>query len=99
MYRKRHIPGAVSVPASRARGEDKRRLRARKELRRYPVKIVYADRVVCSLATVVAERLVAAGYDSVYVLQGGIEAWEELGLPVEQFGGEGGPQPSWCYAR
>ena len=48
--------------------------------------ICYAEQANQRQAGVVADHLIQMGVENVFVLHGGLEAWNELGLPVEQGG-------------
>lgn len=45
--------------------------------------VVYGDSAGTMAATVAAEKLQRAGFTSVHILEGGLEAWRTQGLPLE----------------
>ena len=71
-----HIPGAVNLPlGSEIEKGDSR-------LKNANVLIVYGDDYESPLAKAMAKRLLAAGYDDVRTLQGGLKIWKENGGEV-----------------
>ena len=45
--------------------------------------IVYCDNYMCSMSTIMAQKLIIMGYVNVYVLKGGIEKWKEKQYPMQ----------------
>lgn len=74
-FDKGHIPGAKSVQMSQFDPENKR-LAAAKAL---PVVLVCKSGQTSGGA---AKRLRSAGFERVYVLDGGIQAWQQADLPL-----------------
>lgn len=74
-FEKGHIPGAKNVQVSQFDPEN-RQLAAAKAL---PVVLVCKAGQASSAA---AKRLRKAGFEKVFVLDGGIGAWQQAGLPL-----------------
>ena len=74
-FDKGHIPGAKNVQMSQFDPENKK-LAAAKAL---PVVLVCKTGVTANGA---AKRLKKAGFEQVYVLEGGIGAWQQADLPL-----------------
>ena len=47
--------------------------------------IVYCTGPLCMLSSFAYEKLVRLGYTNVKVYEGGLEEWEEAGLPIDRF--------------
>ena len=78
-YDAAHLPGARHFP------HDEETLRAPLVVpdRATPI-VVYCANRQCRNSHVAAERLVALGYGDVSVYEGGKEAWDAAGLPLER---------------
>lgn len=74
-FEKAHIPGARHVAMSQFDPENKGLAKA-KEL---PVVLICRSGQTASKA---AQRLIKAGFTSVYILAGGMGAWQQAQLPV-----------------
>lgn len=74
-FEKAHVPGSRHVAMSQFDPENKNLAKA-KEL---PVVLICRSGQTASKA---AQRLVKAGFSSVYVLAGGMSAWQQAQLPV-----------------
>ncbi|MGH8162552.1 MAG: rhodanese-like domain-containing protein [Gammaproteobacteria bacterium] len=85
-YDKGHIVGARNVPLA-GLDEQLGKLKARHHK---PVLAVGANPGETSRAASAARK---AGFEAVYVLKGGLAAWNKQNLPLEQ-GREPGPQPA-----
>lgn len=75
-YQAEHIPGAVNIPLGSLREDDPR-------LKGFNIFIVYASDYGDPLASAMTKRLLAAGFDDVRLLRGGLRAWKEAGNSVE----------------
>ncbi|MBN1771326.1 MAG: rhodanese-like domain-containing protein [Deltaproteobacteria bacterium] len=86
-FRRSHIPGALSVPYRMLSGPEDEKLQ--------PIRDVPGDRVLVygsearSEGKDLAEVLVASGWGGARFLEGGFEAWEAAGRPVEGAAAEG----------
>jgi rhodanese-related sulfurtransferase len=81
IYDRRHIEGAMNVTPTDTD------LESLMWLTGADIHVVcYADEASQRQAGVVADRLLDMGCEKVFVLNGGIEAWIALGLPVEEEG-------------
>lgn len=76
-YRKGHIVNALNLPEGRLKDELSR-LNLAKER---PVIVCCASGLRAPQA---AKQVRAAGFQQVYVLKGGIQGWQEAGLPLER---------------
>ncbi len=76
-YRKGHIVNALNLPEGRL-AEELPRLNLAKER---PVIVCCASGLRAPQA---AKQVRAAGFQQVYVLKGGIQGWQEAGLPLER---------------
>jgi rhodanese-related sulfurtransferase len=78
-YRRRHLPGALNLPRTRAEAL------APVLLPDLDAEIVvYCGSRICRSSDRVAERLAALGYTRVRVFRGGKREWLRAGLPVER---------------
>jgi rhodanese-related sulfurtransferase len=75
-YEKAHIPGSKHVAMSQFDPETNKDLSKAKEL---PVVAVCKDGRTSGKA---AERLIKAGFQKVFILEGGVHAWQQAQLPV-----------------
>lgn len=71
-----HVPGAFHLPPEEVD-------RALEPLRAFDLLIVYDDDARCALAQGVADRLVAAGFKDVRLLEGSWTAWEAARGPAQ----------------
>jgi rhodanese-related sulfurtransferase len=74
-YEKGHIAGALHLPMSQFNPDSK----ALSKARELPVVLVCPRGATAGSA---ADRLVAAGFSRVHVLDGGIAAWQQAELPL-----------------
>ena len=74
-YRGEHVPGAESMPLDRLDAE------ALKRSNGTPVFLLCRSGKRASAAH---EQLAASGLTGLHVVEGGLEAWEKAGLPVER---------------
>lgn len=74
-FEKAHIPGSRHVAMSQFDPENKNLAKARE----LPVVLICRSGQTASKA---AQRLVKAGFSSVYILAGGMSAWQQAQLPV-----------------
>lgn len=74
-FEKAHIPGSRHVAMSQFDPENKNLAKARE----LPVVLICRSGQTASKA---AQRLVKAGFSSVYILAGGMGAWQQAQLPV-----------------
>ena len=85
-YRERHVPDAVNIPRGvlelRADPASPSADAALCEGRERQV-LVYCTRGPGARSLLAAQTLASMGYENVTVLQGGLVAWSEAGLPVE----------------
>ena len=72
-----HIPGALSIPASEVAARA-RRLPKSKEI------VLYCNCDGQELSARAAAELQRQGFDDVFVLEGGYQAWLDAGLPVKK---------------
>lgn len=84
-YQKRHIKGAVSMPLplfdivymmTLADEDKEKRI------------IVYGDTISKQYDLELANKLLLRGYQNVRILEGGLEAWEKEGYPIEEKAGK-----------
>lgn len=76
-YKKAHIPDAVNMPAKSLSND-------LKQIEKHKNKNVI---LVCRMgnkAQSVAKQLIRNGFEKVYVLNGGMNAWEKENLPVKR---------------
>jgi 3-mercaptopyruvate sulfurtransferase SseA len=74
-----HIPGAIHLPPAGESDE----AGALTALRRFATVVVYDAGTGCHLADAVADRLRAAGFSDVRILDGSWSAWQAAGGPAE----------------
>ncbi len=79
-YRQGHIPGAVSLPAY---NHDEAIFSFMETYAAETTVVTYCSGVHCSDSHVLAEELVAAGYENVLVFSGGVEVWKNSGGTLE----------------
>jgi rhodanese-related sulfurtransferase len=83
-YRSGHVPGAKLLPLDRMTPEALSGQLPRAELgREQPLYLTCRSGLRAEQA---AERLQAAGYPNLVLLEGGTEAWEKTGLPLRRCG-------------
>jgi rhodanese-related sulfurtransferase len=80
-----HIPGARHLPLQEIDPE----LGRDPEIESYDDIVVYADNPGSPTSKAVAKRLMRLRYDDVRLFAGGLEAWLDAGLPVEDAAGGG----------
>lgn len=83
-YRDGHLPGAHLLPVEVARKGKPFPLDAR--VGRDATVIVYCNGFSCHDSMEVAKLLIAGGYVSVYVYEGGFPEWRDAGHPVAKGG-------------
>jgi len=79
-HREAHIPGSENVPLDRERFADE--VLAKTGSKDAEV-VVYCASESCTASRRAARKLDEAGFQRVYGFTGGIQAWQEAGLPVE----------------
>lgn len=78
IFKKSHIIGSLNIPASEVTGS----LAKLSNDKTRPL-------IVCALnqqANAIAQRLKKQGFEKLYILQGGLAAWQQEQLPVESGG-------------
>lgn len=75
-YATAHIPGAMHLPFQDVTSEYRR-------LKVYDVVVVYGDGYDDVKAQAMSKRLMELGVAEVHVLRGGLQAWREAGMPLE----------------
>lgn len=81
LYRQGHLPVAYSLPW----GEIETRLEAfQAEVPVERALITYCSGYGCEDSFLLAQHLMAAGYEDVRVYEGGLPEWRDAGLPVEE---------------
>jgi rhodanese-related sulfurtransferase len=81
LYLQGHLPAARSLPW----GEIESRLDDfRREVPLHNTLVVYCSGYGCEDSFLLAQRLMAAGYEDVRVFEGGMPEWRDAGLPVEK---------------
>jgi len=79
-FEQKHIPGSTNVPYDEVDFVE----RVAKSLDDDPSRIVvYCASETCDLSPKAAKALGAAGYPNVFDFEGGVQAWEERGYPLE----------------
>jgi rhodanese-related sulfurtransferase len=73
------IPGSRRVPVDQVGREI-----ARSGLPRDTAIVVYCSGPACPQSRAAAEKLVALGFTQVQLFEGGLEAWRDAGLALEQ---------------
>jgi rhodanese-related sulfurtransferase len=79
-YKRKRIKGAISLPFSEK--EEWRNIL--NDVSSERILITYCDSKICSLGRNLANYLKKHGFENVFTLEGGIDLWEERGLPIEQ---------------
>jgi rhodanese-related sulfurtransferase len=77
-FAQEHIPGAVNIPLASLREDDDD-----PRLDGFNLFIVYGSDYGDPVATAMTKRLLAAGFDEVRLLRGGLRAWKQAGNAVE----------------
>ncbi len=80
-FRSGHVPGSVNLPLDTLQGAALQQLKT--EAAHAPLVLTCASGVRAATA---ADRLRRAGADDVWVLVGGVAAWQELHLPLTRTG-------------
>lgn len=80
-FKQAHIPDSENVPESRDDFED--RVSEMTGSTETPI-VVYCANDACQASPRAASRLAEAGFENVYDFEGGLEAWQEAGLDLEQ---------------
>ncbi len=78
-----HIKGAIPLPIGEV---DKEIPRLLQQTPVTTVLVVYCNGYDCHDSTTLAERLLKAGYRTVFVFQGGYPEWQDAGYPVARGG-------------
>lgn len=78
-FSEQHIPGSINVPL--ASDDFTSRVLDATESLSTPV-VVYCSSIECDASSRAAEKLEAAGFQDIYVYEGGIQAWEDSGLAL-----------------
>lgn len=79
-YQKVHIPGAISMPLSNI---DERLAKHLELFSGNKYLVIYCGSESCGLSELLAKKLISIGIDNVFVLRGGLDAWENAHLPTE----------------
>ncbi|GEM_PF-5932930 len=74
-YKEGHIPGAVNMPF----GSFVERI---KNISKWKDVVLYCDSTSCPLSHEAAKLMIQQSYDRAYVLEDGMEGWQEKGLPL-----------------
>lgn len=72
-FQKKHVDGAVNVPHNRILDA---------KLPKNETLVLYCTGEGCSVSKAAGAELVQNGYKKVFVLDGGLAAWEALGFPI-----------------
>lgn len=83
-YQSGHIPGALSLPLDQLQPGNL--VSVAGDTRIGQSKPVYLTCLTGLRAAQAADRLIAAGYENVRVLDGGTRAWQQAGLPIRRCG-------------
>lgn len=76
-YEKGHIAGAINIPFTKMTAEARRRFSPE------DVIVVYCHNPTCKASTRAAEKLDKLGFDQVLEYEGGKDAWQAAGYPME----------------
>ena len=76
-YAEGHVPGAISLPFPRMTAE------AEVVLKGYGRFVVYDTGPDNTIAKAASKRLMELGFDEVYTLEGGLDAWKRAGNEVQ----------------
>jgi rhodanese-related sulfurtransferase len=77
-FEEERIPGSISIPAS-----DAMRLAPDLLAKDQPI-VVYCASSNCTASPTLAQKLVDLGYTEVADFEGGIDAWERAGYPMQR---------------
>ncbi|MFQ5824352.1 MAG: rhodanese-like domain-containing protein [bacterium] len=77
-YNKGHIPGAVNMPLNTLRET------ADQKFRKYEQIVVYCQETSSSVGSTAARILQRMGFSNVLLFQGGKEAWQNAGFPLDE---------------
>lgn len=80
-FEKAHIPDSINIPLQSS--EFVEQVGKVANSKSAPV-IVYCASESCDASPKAAQKLEEVGYDKVYDYQGGVEAWSEAGLPLQE---------------
>lgn len=80
-FREGHIAGARPLPLEEAK-QRTGKSRLLDDVPKDAVVIAYCNGFSCHDSTELAKLLIAAGYSSVYVFEGGLPEWRDAGYPV-----------------
>lgn len=80
-----HIPGAINLPLNRLQGPGWQR-QLLQNLPRQQRLVVYCQQHQCDIGFQVAQRLAAAGWQQVGLLEAGLQGWKKAGYAVLQGG-------------
>jgi len=78
-YSAGHITGAVSLPIAEA---DSRLAEFMNRFPRATLLVVYCNGYACQDSRTLADKLIAAGYQTVFIFEGGFPEWQDAGYPV-----------------
>jgi rhodanese-related sulfurtransferase len=81
-FREGHIQGAIPLPLEELRKDASLPLKAK--LPKKATIIVYCNGFSCHDSMDLGKILIAAGYASVYVFEGGFPQWHDAGYPIAQ---------------
>ena len=83
-YTEEHIAGAIPVPLEEARRSPASPLRG--QIPADAIIITYCNGFSCHDSMDLGKLLIKAGYQSVYVFEGGLPEWRDAGYPVARGG-------------
>lgn len=78
-FRNKHIPDSFNIPVSEKKFAEK--VEQTVNSKSDPV-VVYCANQKCDASPTAAKKLENAGFENVYDFEGGMQAWEDAGLPV-----------------
>ncbi len=76
-FKRLHIRGAEHIQFGRIAGEANKRFGKEDEI------IVYCADRQCTASTIAAKKLDSMGFTNVYDFEGGKQAWQDAGYPME----------------
>ena len=94
MYRKGHVPGALSLSSERFRTAYAKQKSVLEANKTRPI-IVYCLGPGCGTSEDVHQKLIRLGYTNVAVFSGGWAGWQEAKLPEEKSEGADVPLKPW----
>ncbi len=76
-FKQSHIRSAINIPLKKIGTEAKQRFDPKQEI------VVYCSNTACSASPAAARKLSDLGFERVYDYEGGKQAWQDAGLPME----------------